>query len=54
MLVGCGAKGEVTPADAGEATEATQVSEDGKTISVVTTISLNMIGCVRWLALIRM
>lgn len=38
MLVGCGAKGEVTPADAGEATEATQVSEDGKTISVVTTI----------------
>ena len=38
MLVGCGAKGEVTPADAGEATEAAQVSEDGKTISVVTTI----------------
>ncbi|PHU35791.1 metal ABC transporter substrate-binding protein [Pseudobutyrivibrio ruminis] len=38
MLVGCGAKGEVTPADAGKATEAAQVSEDGKTISVVTTI----------------
>jgi zinc transport system substrate-binding protein len=38
MLVGCGAKGEVTQADAGEATEAAQVSEDGKTISVVTTI----------------
>ena len=38
MLVGCGAKGEVTPADAGEATEAAQASEDGKTISVVTTI----------------
>lgn len=38
MLVGCGTKGEVTPADAGEATEVAQVSEDGKTISVVTTI----------------
>ena len=38
MLVGCGSKGEVAPAEAGEANGEAQVSDEGKTISVVTTI----------------
>ncbi|MBR5650000.1 metal ABC transporter substrate-binding protein [Pseudobutyrivibrio sp.] len=38
MLVGCGSKGEVAPAEAGEANGEAQVLDEGKTISVVTTI----------------